>query len=253
MLEVKKMPRQARVKSKSGIYHIMLRGINRQQIFEDEEDNLKFLKILAEYKPICKYKIYAYCLMGNHAHLLIKEEFEEIQQIMKRIAGKYVYWYNGKYQRTGHLFQDRFKSEPIEDEKRFFAVLKYIHQNPVKAGISTEIGEYPYNSYNEYVTGEKIVDTDFVNEMIGKEQFVQLHEKFDETKCLEMKETPCRVTDEQAKRMIARLSKCESATEFQRLETEKRNQWIADFKKRGLSIRQISRLTGISKGIVERT
>ncbi len=247
------MPRKARVKSESGIYHIMLRGINRQQIFEDEEDNLKFLQILTEYKPICKYKIYAYCLMGNHAHLLIKEECEEIQQIMKRIAGKYVYWYNGKYQRTGHLFQDRFKSEPIVEERQFFAVLRYIHQNPVKAGLEADIGEYAYSSYREYTDAPKIVDTEFVEEMMGREDFVQLHKESDKNKYLDMEEKKPRLTDEQAKRIIVSVSGCESVAEFQRLEVKKRDKWLAAFKKRGLSIRQISRLTGISKGIVERT
>jgi len=160
------MPRGSRIKSESGIYHIMLRGINRQIIFEDEEDNEKFIEIIKEYKELCGYKIYGYCLMGNHIHMIIKEEKEEIAQIMKRIAGKYVYWYNTKYQRTGHLFQDRFKSEPIETEKYFFTVLRYVHQNPVKAKLTQEIGEYKYSSYNEYVTSQDVVDTEYAFSMI---------------------------------------------------------------------------------------
>ena len=68
------MPRQARRKSESGIYHIMLRGINKQVIFEDEEDNFKFLETLKKYKAISGYKIFAYCLMSNHVHLLLKIE-----------------------------------------------------------------------------------------------------------------------------------------------------------------------------------
>ena len=111
------MPREARMKSESGIYHVMMRGINQQLILEDDEDNIKFLRVLKDYKEVCEYKIIAYCLMGNHIHLLIKEEKETLEHIFKRICGKYVYWYNGKYSRVGHLFQDRFKSEPIEDEK----------------------------------------------------------------------------------------------------------------------------------------
>ena len=85
------MPRKARVQSKTGIYHIMLRGINRQQIFIDNEDNIIFLRILEKYKSLCGYKMLAYCLMGNHIHLLIKECNEPIEQIIKRIGVKYVY------------------------------------------------------------------------------------------------------------------------------------------------------------------
>jgi len=110
------MPRTGRERSKSGIYHIVLRGSNRQTIFEDEEDAIKFLETLQTYKEKSGYKIYAYCLMGNHVHLLLKEEQEELGIIMRRIGASYVYWYNWKYQRCGHLFQDRYKSEVVEDE-----------------------------------------------------------------------------------------------------------------------------------------
>ena len=105
------MPRKAREKSESGIYHIMMRGINRQSIFEDEEDYEKFIETLGRYKDQCGYKIFAYCLMGNYVHLLIGVGQEPLEQIMRRVCGSYVYWYNWKYQRVGNLFQVRFRSE----------------------------------------------------------------------------------------------------------------------------------------------
>ena len=138
------MPRASRVKSESGIYHIMLRGINQQVIFEQSEDYEKFTEMLNKYKAISGYKVFAYCLMSNHIHLVIKEEKESIDQIIKRIAGSYVYWYNWKYYRKGHLFQDRFRSEPIEDEKYLLTVIRYIHRNPVSAWIKTkQNGRFP--------------------------------------------------------------------------------------------------------------
>ena len=143
------MPRQARRKSESGIYHIILRGINQQQIFEDEEDSRRFLETLSKYKEQCGYEIYAYCLMGNHVHILLKEGKENLTLVLKRIAGSYVYWYNWKYHRSGHLFQDRFKSEPVEDDAYFLTVIRYIHQNPVKAGICRNVDGYKFSSYNE--------------------------------------------------------------------------------------------------------
>ena len=93
------MPRHARRISSTGIYHIMLRGINEQQILEEKEDNEKFLNILKECKEISQYKLYAYCLMGNHIHLVIRVEKEPLEIIFKRICGRYAYWYNSKYQR----------------------------------------------------------------------------------------------------------------------------------------------------------
>ena len=84
-----------------GIYHVMLRGINRQTIFEDNEDRIKFLDTLARYRDDCGFELYSYCLMGNHVHLLMKEVVEPISGIIKRICSSYVYWYNAKYKRCG--------------------------------------------------------------------------------------------------------------------------------------------------------
>lgn len=247
------MPRQARKKSESGIYHIMLRGINQQQIFEDEEDYEKFIQILRECKAVSKYELYAYCLMGNHIHLLIKEEKEPLEQIFKRICGRYVYWYNIKYQRVGHLFQDRFKSEPVEDDSYFLTVIRYIHQNPTKAGICKEIGDYKYSSYQDYQKELGLVDTDFAYSMLSKREFERYNHEFNADKCLEIFDIPkVRVTDEQAKQIIEKYSKCKNISEFQALDTVSRDEFIAIFKQRGLSIRQISRLTGVSFGIVRK-
>ncbi len=93
--------------------------------------------------------MYAYCLMGNHVHLLMRtdENDEPMGQIFRRICAQYVYWYNGKYERVGHLFQDRFRSEPIENDAYLLSVLRYIHQNPVKAGMVHDMADYPYSSY----------------------------------------------------------------------------------------------------------
>ena len=91
------MPRTPRQKSDSGIYHIMLRGINQQIIFEDDEDYIKFIDTLKSYKAISGYEVFAYCLMSNHVHILLKVGKEDLDVIMKRIAGSYVYWYNWKY------------------------------------------------------------------------------------------------------------------------------------------------------------
>lgn len=244
------MPRQARKQSATGIYHIMLRGINRQQIFEDNEDRERFLETLENYKDLCGYKIYAYCLMGNHIHILLKEGSESLTQALKRIAGSYVYWYNWKYHRCGHLFQDRFKSEPVEDDGYFLTVLRYIHQNPVKAKMCRLAEEYPYSSMNAYLTHSVLVDTTLALSMLPDAQFIDYHREANDDKCMEMDEH-FRLTDEDAKLLILKIAKCKNAADFQQLDVAKRNVCIHKLHEKGLSIRQISRLTGISKRIVE--
>ena len=246
------MPRRARRKSESGIYHIMLRGINRQVIFEDEEDNLKFLETLKNYKAVSGYKIFAYCLMSNHIHLLIKVEKEDLDLIIKRIAGSYVYWYNWKYKRNGHLFQDRFKSEPVEDDAYFLTVIRYIHQNPIKAGLCKTIDDYKFSSYNEYVGNSNLVDTDFCFGIIDKEQFIDFNTEETQDVCLEIEDNDFRLTDDEAREIIRKISKCKTATEFQNLSIDKRDKYLKILRNNGLSIRQISRLTGIGFNIVRK-
>lgn len=246
-----KMPRQARKKSESGIYHIMLRGINQQQIFEKAEDYEKFLEILKECKAICEFKLFAYCLMGNHIHLLLKEGAESLEQVFKRICGRFVYWYNVKYRRSGHLFQDRFKSEPVNGDEYFYAALRYIHHNPTKAGLCKRIEDYAYSSYVEYFNEGSFVDRDDVLNLMTIEQFIGLHQQTADTVCMDIAEKPAvRVTDEQAKVLIKKISNCENASEFQVLDIDKRNKYLKKLREKGLSIRQLSRLTGISFSVI---
>ena len=246
------MPRTARKKSKTEQYHVMLRGINQQQIFLDDEDCEKFIEVLQASKTASCFELYAYCLMGNHIHLLLKTIGEELDQIFKRIGARYVYWYNWKYRRVGHLFQDRFKSECIEDDMYFLSVLRYIHQNPVKAGLCDTIEEYRWSSYKEYIGNRKIVDTGFPLEMMGLDEFIRYSSSSNNENCLEYSEKSFRFTDTEAKGVMKSISKCDTVEEFQKLGSQDRVKSIKKLKAEGISIRQISRLTGVSKGLVEK-
>ena len=148
----------------------MIRGINKQTIFEDDEDKEKFIQTLSHYKNECGYDLYAYCLMNNHVYLLIKTKKQPLEIIIKRIWASYVYWYNTKFGRIGHLFQDRFKSEPVEDDAYFLSVLRYIHQNLLKAGLISEISEFKWSSYSDYVTDTNICDTAFTLSLLNTER-----------------------------------------------------------------------------------
>ena len=152
------MPRCARIKSQTQVYHIMLRGNNREKIFVDEEDKSRIIDILGDKKKAEEYLLYAYCVMDNHIHLIIKEGQDPIASIVKRIAASYSYYFNKKYKRIGHVFQERFKSENIEDESYLLAAIRYVHQNPIKPGIGTVDG-YKWSSYRDYIgMGRNLTD-----------------------------------------------------------------------------------------------
>ena len=231
----------------------MLRGVNQQQIFEDGEDCDKFLQVLKDCKAISEFKLFAYCLMGNHIHILLQETNEPIELLMKRISTRFVYWYNIKYRRAGHLFQDRFKSEPIENDSYFLTVLRYIHQNPVKAGLCKTVEAYENSSYNEYYKKSDLIDRDFVFELVSKEEFAKFNNEKAFDICLDIEDKPkIKVTDEQAKKIIEKYSKCKNVAEFQALDIKFRDKCLMHFKEKGISIRQISRLTGTSYYLVQK-
>ena len=199
------MPRVSRIRSKSGIYHIIMRGINCQTIFEDEEDYERFIETLKKYRETCGYELYAYCLMGNHLHILLKEGKELLEQVMRRICGSYVYWYNQKYERIGNLFQDRYVSEPVEDDTYFLTAIRYIFQNPVKAELVASTKDYMWSNYNEYLIKNKMTDVNFVLDMfnnnreIATKSFIEFINKPNEDTCLDIKEN-YRITDKDARK-----------------------------------------------------
>ena len=246
------MPRTPRVKSSTCIYHAMLRGINQQQLFEDDDDNGYFLGVLDICKEISRYELYAYCLMGNHAHLLLKTVDEDLEHVFKRIGTRYAYWHNVKDKRSGHLFQDRFRSEPVETDKYLLAVLRYIHRNPIKAKICAAPDDYKWSSYGENTGSPKITDTGFVIDMIGIDEFVKFNNAEGNDNCLECDDNIFRLTDAEVKEIMRVSTHCDTVEGFQRLAPAHKTASIVLLKDKGASIRQISRLTGISKGIVER-
>ena len=246
------MPRSARKQCENNVYHVMLRGINRQNIFEDAEDYGKMLRLLKEYQQVCGYSLFAYCLMSNHMHLLLRPGEEPMEKIFRRLGASYVYWFNTKYGRSGHLFQDRYRSEPVKTDGYFLTVIRYIHLNPVKAGKCQRPEEYPYSSFSDYFTNG-MIDSEPILTQVGKGAFFQFHAEKNQDVCMDMGEKhPPRMTDEKALKTMKKICACENAAEFQTLPTEKRNAALSQLLKKGVSIRQASRITGVSVGVVRK-
>jgi REP element-mobilizing transposase RayT len=253
------VPRSARIKSESGIYHIIMRGINRQILFVDEKDFIRFIQTLEKYRGVCEFNLYAYCLMDNHLHLLIREGKEPLETVMRRICGSYVFWYNKKYDRIGYLFQDRFKSEPVENDEYFLVVLRYIFQNPLKAGIVSNIKDYRWTNYKDYIENSKMPDIGFVlnifnttNRKDALISFTEYVNRKNGDECMDIAEKH-QLTDEEAINAIKSYCKVEHTVDLQKLGTDKRNSYIRKLRaEHNLSIRQIERLTGISRGIIQK-
>lgn len=174
---------------------------------------------------------------------------------MRRIGASYVYWYNYKYERFGHLFQDRYKSEAVEDDSYLLTVLRYIHQNPVKAKVTDDISSYRWSSYNEYTGKPDIIDRDFALNMFSKytktalSQFESFHKKISDQECLEIYELK-RLKDDEAIKLIKEVSGFSDIAAISGLSKEERDTHIKKIKTKGLSTRQIARLTGVNRNAI---
>ena len=242
------MSRLARAISESGVYHILFRGVNQQNIFEEDADFNKLKETITTVKQDLEFEIYAYCFMSNHVHIVLKEKsFGDISLIMKRILTKYARWYNIKYGRSGALIANRYKSVPVEMDEYFLHLLRYVHQNPIKAGITDKIENYPYSSFLEYVTESDLTDTDFVLQMIGLEEFVDFHQEFEE---INFHVTDSKKkTDEDVLIYLKKNYKIDNPKSISKFSKIDRDKLLVALKKE-FSIRQLQRITGISRSVI---
>ncbi|MEG6585440.1 transposase [Dendrosporobacter sp. 1207_IL3150] len=246
------MGRQARQLSSSGFYHIVLRGINHQHIFEDESDYNYFLKVVYDLKVDLAFEVHTYCLMSNHVHLLLREkQLGEISLIMKRLLTKYAMYFNRKYQRSGALIASRYKSVPVEVDEYFIPLQRYIHQNPLKAGLVNKLEEYPYSSYKEYLIGGKLADTEFALELIGRNEWIRLQQI--ETDAIFEISGKLSMNDGEIRRRIMQYTNGREPHEIGSWTKVDRDSMLRKLKGIGLSIRQIERVTGISRGVVAKS
>ncbi len=244
------MARLARKKSESGIYHVIIRGIGKQILFEDRADRLRFLKAVQRYRSELSVSLYAYCLMENHVHLLLYDPQNDLDLFMKKLEGTYAFYFNSRYERVGSLFQGRFISEPVEDDAYFLTVLRYILRNPEKAGICRH-SEYPWSSYGELIGKRDWTDPAFVLGLFDSaEDLTAFLAEESEEQCLDVPAPKMR--EREAQETIRRILKAESGTVLQSYERKHRDAALKKLKAAGLSVRQIERLTGLNRGVIQK-
>jgi len=258
------MPRNQRILSETGTYHVMMRGNERKNLFLDEEDKQRFLETLFIKKQETGFLLYAYCLMDNHVHLLIREGEESLATTMKRVNTSYAFYFNQRNQRVGHLFQDRFKSEPIEDERYLMAAVRYIHNNPVKAGLVEKAEQYKWSSFGCYLAPNepesRNVDAGFILCMISTNQpeaikeFKRLSLEFNQNELLDITDDVVWTIEEGKLFLEEYLKKSWQGNRLEELmmNAETRSEIVAHLRgKTGLSVRKIADLLGIKRGSVQ--
>jgi len=164
-------------------YHVLSRGNERKEIFRDEKDHLRFLDTLGKMVERFKLDVHAYVLMKNHFHLLVHTKEANLSRAIQWLGVTYSVWFNRQHQRSGHLFQGRFKSFLIENDRYFTAMCLYIHGNPLRAGIVKRLSDYWWSSYQTYADKKHEVSwltTELVLGMYGgsRRKFLRAQELF---------------------------------------------------------------------------
>lgn len=175
------MPRKARLDVPGALHHIMVRGINKANIFDDEEDKARFLERLGEAITEGSCSVYAWVLMDNHVHLLFKSGKLGISAVMRKLLTWYAQYYNRRHKRTGHLFENRYKSILCDEDNYLLALVRYIHLNPLRANLVTTIDEldrYPYCGHRTIIGKAKQpwTDADYVLLQFGRTRRKGLNE-----------------------------------------------------------------------------
>ncbi len=165
------MPRIARVKVANMSYHVMIRSIMEIELFKEDEDKEKYFELVEKNQLKYGFKVYGYCLMNNHGHLIIDPAGADISKIMHAINFSYARYFNKKYKRYGHVFQDRFKSKIVDTERYMITLSAYIHNNPKDMpGYENNVEDYPYSSFKEYLNKTDtfgILTRSFLENLIG--------------------------------------------------------------------------------------
>ncbi len=241
----------------NGTYHVYNRGHNKMGIFRNTKDKEVFLNIIRRVQLIYNFQLFAYCIMGNHYHLLIKDAGKQLPEIIGLIQEIYAIYYNAKYNHSGAVFMRPFKSKPVYTMGHFFSVLSYILNNPVKAGFSYEYCEYKWNSpltgYEKY----NLTDYLYINTYYKPIAGLSLHEyilKRSASKLISDLEIEP-LSDKDAKKLFNYIVKDISGYNHFSLDImtkDTQEKIIAEAQYQGVNTRQIAKFTNLSQSSVYR-
>lgn len=245
------MARGPRKRCESNVYHVVVRGVGRQRIFEDDADRRAFVDLLFSAARKQGVDVPAWCLMDNHVHMLLTADLDCVSKAMRSLETQYAQLFNSTHGHVGHVFQGRFKSVPVEDDPQLMAAVRYIHRNPVAAGLARDCGDWRWSSYLSYAK-EPWDDADCVRGAFGtRAAFVSFHaEGEDDEGDPGHAEPRRRCGDSEALDLLNRT--CGGAEALVVMGKVERDASIRRLKMSGLSVRQIERLTGIGRSIIQR-
>lgn len=251
------MARGSRIKTEMAIYHITLRGNGRQLLFDGDDDRLLFLNLVRTRMDAQQISVVAWCLMSNHVHLLLFDPSNHIADAMRSLGTSYAQYFNKKHGHVGHVFQGRYGSKPIADERHLMEAVRYIHANPREAGVSA-IETYPWSSYGEYANPEvskwHICNTKLLDDVFGSVSDFSAY-MHDEPQTPYEALTCGRIAEDMLPAVASSVLRplgIDSAYDVAALPVAERNATLVELRNAKFSVPQIERLTGIGRATIYR-
>ena len=246
------MPRKARQESCTGVYHVIIRGNNKNWITHKNKYKQLIKKLIFQQEEFLLIEIYAWCIMNNHVHLILYSKKENMAKALFNINRLFAMKYNFIEGTVGHVFENRYKSECIENEKYLIQAIRYVHNNPVKAKIVKEPQNYEWSSFRSYISKqkrvqEKIILKTYFNDSI--EGFIAYHKKEDDNEHLEIKEDVIKYKEDEAQKIIEKYCKIVQGTSIEKVKknVQIRNEMIVEMiQKSKLSYRRVAEIMGMS-------
>ena len=256
------MTRSQREASSSDIYHVIVRGAGRRLLFEDDEDRRFFAERLFAYAGRAEggADLLAWCLMENHVHMLLRAPLEALESLMRSLNTSFARYYNGRHGHVGPVFQGRYKSIPMETDAQLLETVRYIHHNPQAANVCG-YRDYGWSSFKFYLEEHPCLEANTVLDMLGgAKAFTAFHDDVaDDQELMEFatysgifSSKRRAVSDGDAVEMAKELCGDEFANSIAAAPKEERDAMIGRLRGMGLSVRQIERLTGIGRGIIQK-
>jgi REP element-mobilizing transposase RayT len=247
------MPRTARKQSASSLYHVMNRGVGKQIIYEDDNDKGFFLSRLDDLLVEHHASLLAWCLLDNHFHLLLDIPFQDLPPYMHRLLTGYAGYFNRVHDHAGALFGGRYGSECVDTDEYLMTCVRYIHENPIKARLSKSL-DYKWSSFREYKVKSRHVDPDLVLRVFGsRNQLLRFHYmEHEDDQCMDYGVRHTVISDKHALEVAKAVLGKDGVLAVKGMDRDGRNEALVQLRESGLGVRQIQRLTGVSKSIISR-
>lgn len=249
--------RKVRQVSTLGIYHVIARGLNKQNIFESREDFARLFNCIKKYREICKFNLISYVFMNNHIHLIIEihntESTEPLSKLMQRILCSYATYYSLKYGRSGGLFERHFTSIPINDSKYLKAAVNYIHKNPLDIDGIRMPEDYTWCSYRGYLNeNDEIVNTSYLLSLFNKDELIIYDTQISENERNEFEQDLVKhISDIKAVKLIKQIAQVDHPYEITQMPRGKRDYVILKILSfMGIKMKQMARILGLSYTVI---